>query len=55
MNVRDLHIIRANLLTAMTDGRLDDAYAWTRLFCRQLRYLTNRSGCMGTQESGRVA
>lgn len=50
MNVRDLHIIRANILTAIKDGRDYDAYAWTRLFCRQLRSLTNKNQSTGTQE-----
>lgn len=54
MNVRDLHIIHANLVTMMLNkpsfGTADDAYGWTRLLCRQLRPLTLKTNCTGTEE-----
>lgn len=51
MNVRDLHVIHANLLTAMMGWRdADQAYGWTRLLCRQLRTLTLKTDCTGTGE-----
>jgi hypothetical protein len=50
MNVRDCRIIHTNLLTAMQAGRDYDAYAWTRLLCRQLRTLTVKTDCTGTEE-----
>jgi hypothetical protein len=50
MNVRDLRIIHTNLITAIQAGRDYDAYAWTRLLCRQLRPLTVKQDATGTEE-----
>lgn len=50
MNVKDCQVIHAKMVKSMVMGQGDDAYAWTRLLCRQLRLLTVKTDCTGTGE-----